>query len=272
MSKFRKQKLYFCQLKADFFKDHPHDILASLPGGREALLLYLELLLESAGHGGHLLFSEDKPFTPELISAKFRTPMEVVNQSLALLEQLELLMWDDNREIILPQFSKYVGCKTNEAVERAERRANEARRRLEGVKETSERVWRRNDTSGREKPQGAVSDAQEKMISEVPDVDEVVKQYCTVAGAATHAKGGRPLNEDLVREWYATMLASGWKDTNNKDVTPVWRQKLAWFCYDEAKKRRDREARQAEEEAKEKAEEEAEWQRQNRLMMVESYD
>ena len=115
MSKFQTSRYYFCQLKEDFFKSHPHDVLRGMEGGREALLLYVELLLESAGHDGHLLFSEHMPFTPELIAAKFQTPIEIVKRSLELLGTLELVVKTESGELILPKFGKYVGSRTNMA-------------------------------------------------------------------------------------------------------------------------------------------------------------
>lgn len=115
MSKFQNSRYYFCQLKEDFFKSHPHDVLRGMEGGREALLLYVELLLESAGHDGHLLFSEHMPFTPELIAAKFQTPIEIVKRSLELLGMLELVIKTESGELILPKFAKYVGSRTNMA-------------------------------------------------------------------------------------------------------------------------------------------------------------
>lgn len=115
MSKFQKSRYYFCQFKKDFFKDHPHDVVRSLNGGREAMLLYIELLLESAGHEGHLLFNDHMPFTPELISAKFQTPIEIVERSLEILESVDLVTRDESGELIIKEFHKYVGSRTNMA-------------------------------------------------------------------------------------------------------------------------------------------------------------
>ena len=124
MSKFQKSRYYFCQFKKDFFKDHPHDVIRSFEGGREAMLLYIELLLESAGHEGHLLFNDHMPFTPELIAAKFQTPIEVVKRSLEILESVEIVTRDESGELILKDFHKYVGSRTNMADYMANREAS----------------------------------------------------------------------------------------------------------------------------------------------------
>ena len=140
MSKFQKSRYYFCQLKEDFFKSHPHDVLRGMEGGREALLLYIELLLESAGHDGHLLFNDHMPFTPELISAKFQTPIEVVKSSLNLLGMLELVVKTESGELILPKFAKYVGSKT----EMADYMANRREKKDEGLQEDKEGITKDN--------------------------------------------------------------------------------------------------------------------------------
>ena len=141
MSKFQKSRYYFCQLKEDFFKSHPHDVLRGMEGGREALLLYIELLLESAGHEGHLLFNDHMPFTPELISAKFQTPIEVVKSSLDLLGMLELVVKTESGELILPKFAKYVGSKT----EMADYMANRREKKDEGLQEDKEGITKDNN-------------------------------------------------------------------------------------------------------------------------------
>ena len=141
MSKFQKSRYYFCQLKEDFFKSHPHDVLRGMEGGREALLLYIELLLESAGHDGHLLFNDHMPFTPELISAKFQTPIGIVEHSLEVLMSLELIIKTDSGELILPKFAKYVGSKT----EMAEYMANWREKKEEGLQKDKGEITKDNN-------------------------------------------------------------------------------------------------------------------------------
>lgn len=151
MSTYLQQRYYFVQIKKDFFKDHPHDIIRNIPNGREALLLYLELLLESSGHNGKLMHDEETPMTDEDIALKFNTPIDIIQDSFRILEKHKLLTRTESGEIILLKFEKYVGSKTNAADFMATRR-NEKKQKdnnvdTKGEQEVNKRVTKGNNVS-----------------------------------------------------------------------------------------------------------------------------
>ena len=64
-------KYYWLKLKCDFFKRHDIRIIQGMDNGREIVLFYIKLLLESIDHEGALRFSKEKPYTNGKIDGIF---------------------------------------------------------------------------------------------------------------------------------------------------------------------------------------------------------
>ena len=62
------RKFYWLKLKHDFFKRHDIRILEEMENGKDYILFYLKLLLESISHEGQLRFSETIPYNEKMLS------------------------------------------------------------------------------------------------------------------------------------------------------------------------------------------------------------
>ena len=76
------------KLHRDFFKRHDIRIIEDMPDGKEAVLFYLKLMLESVDHEGALRFSEEVPYTESMLASVTGTGIEVVRSSLRLFTEL----------------------------------------------------------------------------------------------------------------------------------------------------------------------------------------
>lgn len=102
-------KYYWLKMRRDFFKRHDLQILENLPDGKELVLFYVKLLVESVDHNGELRYSETKPYTPEMLATITRTTPEFAAQALEILADLELIKDADDGTILLPHALDLIG-------------------------------------------------------------------------------------------------------------------------------------------------------------------
>ena len=50
MAEYNKERFYWLKLKRDFFKRHDIRIIEAMPNGKDYVLYYLELMVESIDH------------------------------------------------------------------------------------------------------------------------------------------------------------------------------------------------------------------------------
>lgn len=106
MAEYNKESLYFVKLPKDFFQSHYMRILESMPNGKDYELLYLKLMLESVSHGGWLRFSEEIPYTIDLISGLTNTPIDTARVGLEVLVNLGLIEKRENQSLFIPEIPK----------------------------------------------------------------------------------------------------------------------------------------------------------------------
>ena len=79
-----EKKYYWLKLKRDFFKRHDIRIIEEMPNGKEYLLFYLKLLVESIDHEGELRFSDTIPYNEQMLSVVTNTNVDIVRSALKL--------------------------------------------------------------------------------------------------------------------------------------------------------------------------------------------
>jgi len=132
MAEYSKEKLFFVKLPSDFFQGHRMRILEAIPSGKEYELIYLKLICESVSHNGYLRFSEDTPYTPEMIAAITGATVSEVNGALMALEKLELIQKTDNESIFIPAVPTMTGSTTEGAQRKQEQLARRKQSGSEG--------------------------------------------------------------------------------------------------------------------------------------------
>lgn len=115
-------KYFWLKLKKDFFKRHDIRIIEGMEDGHEIVLFYLKLMLESVDHNGELRFSEDIPYTPEMLATITDTQKDIVVKALETLSTFKLLIIGQDKTISLPKVSSMVGYETDWAKKKREYR------------------------------------------------------------------------------------------------------------------------------------------------------
>ena len=110
------QKYYWLKLKRDFFKRHDVRIIEEMPNGKDYILFYLKMLLESVDHEGRLRFSDTIPYNEQMLSVITHTNIDIVRSAMRVFMDLQLVDILDDQTIYMNEVEKLVGSETHEAV------------------------------------------------------------------------------------------------------------------------------------------------------------
>ena len=118
-------KYYWLKLHRDFFKRHDVRIIEELPNGKEYLLFYLKLLVESIDHEGSLRFSDTLPYNEQMLSVVTNTNIDVVRSAMKLFIDLKMMSVYDDQTIYMNEVEKMIGSETKWAEKKRLQRAKE---------------------------------------------------------------------------------------------------------------------------------------------------
>lgn len=120
-----EKKYYWLKLKRDFFKRHDIRIIEELPNGKEYILLYLKLLLESIDHQGELRFSDTVPYNEQMLSVITNTNIDIVRSAMKMFVELNMIEMFDDQTIYMAEVEKLIGSETRWAEKKRIQRAKE---------------------------------------------------------------------------------------------------------------------------------------------------
>ena len=106
------KKYYWLKLKRDFFKRHDIKIVESMPNGKDYILFYLKLLLESIDHEGTLRFSETIPYNEQMLSVVTDTNIDIVRSAMKIFIELNMMTVFDDQTIYMAEVQKLIGSET----------------------------------------------------------------------------------------------------------------------------------------------------------------
>lgn len=103
------KKFYWLKLKRDFFKRHDIRIVEDMPNGKDYILFYLKLLVESVDHNGELRFSETIPYNEQMLSTITNTNLDIVRAAMKVFASLDMIEVIDDGTIYLTQVMSMIG-------------------------------------------------------------------------------------------------------------------------------------------------------------------
>jgi predicted phage replisome organizer len=109
------KKYYWLKLKRDFFKRHDIRIIEEMPNGKDYILFYLKLLLESIDHEGNLRFSDAIPYNEQMLSVVTNTNIDIVKSAMSLFIELNMIEVFDDQTIYMNEVEKLIGSETDSA-------------------------------------------------------------------------------------------------------------------------------------------------------------
>lgn len=109
------KKFYWLKLKKDFFKRHDIRIIEAMPNGKDYLLFYLKMMLESIDHEGELRFNELIPYNESMLSTITNTNIDVVKSAMKIFTQLNMIDILDDQTIYMNEVNAMIGNETDSA-------------------------------------------------------------------------------------------------------------------------------------------------------------
>lgn len=107
-----EKKYYWLKLKRDFFKRHDIRIIEEMPNGKDYILFYLKLLLESIDHEGSLRFSDAIPYNEQMLSVVTNTNVDIVKAAMKLFIDLKMIEVFDDQTIYMNEVEKLIGSES----------------------------------------------------------------------------------------------------------------------------------------------------------------
>ena len=105
----KTKKYYWLKLDRNFFKRHDIQVIESMENGKDYVLFYLKLLVESIDHEGQLRFNETIPYDEKMLSIITNTNIDIVRQAIKLFTNLNLMEVFDDKTIYLSETQKMLG-------------------------------------------------------------------------------------------------------------------------------------------------------------------
>ena len=103
------KKYYWLKLKRDFFKRHDIRIIEEMPNGKDYILFYLKLLLESIDHEGTLRFSDAIPYSEQMLSVVTNTNIDIVRSAMKIFTELNMMDILDDGTFFMAEVNKMIG-------------------------------------------------------------------------------------------------------------------------------------------------------------------
>lgn len=110
-----EKKRYWLKLNKDFFKSPHMKVIKNMPNGKDYVLFYLCLMLESIETVGHLRFSDLVPYSEEMLASITETNVDIVRSAVKIFCQLGLMQKLDDGTIFMTQVASMTGKETESA-------------------------------------------------------------------------------------------------------------------------------------------------------------
>jgi predicted phage replisome organizer len=226
------KKYYWLKLKRDFFKRHDIQIIEDLPNGKEYVLFYLKLLVESIDHEGELRFSETVPYNDQMLASITRTNIDIVRTAVKLFAELGMMDKLDDGTLHMMQTNSMLGDETAWA---EKKRIYRDKKRLEvGQKRTlSDKSIELEKEIELEKDINTNMEPVNRKRFTKPTIEDI-RSYCTERKnkvnperfLAYYDANGWKVGKNAMKDWQAAIRTWETNGTNNspQKSLPVHKQ------------------------------------------------
>ena len=122
------KKFYWLKLKRDFFKRHDIRIVEDMPNGKDYILFYLKMLVESVDHEGKLRFSDTIPYNEQMLSTITNTNLDIVRAAMKIFTSLNMIEIIDDGTIFMNETMKMIGSAADNDNANRQRRFREKKK------------------------------------------------------------------------------------------------------------------------------------------------
>ena len=220
-----EKRFYWLKLKRDFFKRHDIRIIEEADNGKDYILFYLKLLLESIDHEGTLRFSDTVPYNEKMLAIVTNTNIDVVRSAMKLFIELQMIEILDDETIYMSGVQKLIGSAVDNDNANRVRRCREKQKSL-ALQNVTDTVTKCNESKSidieididieKEKEIEGIKAPQKRLGK--PTIEEV-QAYCDERNNGVDAQ-----------RWFDYYEANGWKVGKNpmkdwKAAVRTWERK-----------------------------------------------
>lgn len=188
----KNKRYYWLKLKRDFFKRHDIRIIESMPNGKDYILFYLKLLCESVDHEGNLRFSDQIPYSEDMLATITNTNVDVVRSAIKIFTELGMMDIYDDGTYFMNEVDKLIGSESYWAEKKRLQREQERPLLLDNVQPMSNESptcpSKSKSKSKIESKNKSKSIEKEKRKRFSPPTLEEVKAYCMERGNQVDAE------------------------------------------------------------------------------------
>ena len=116
------ERYYWLKLDRGFFKRHDIAVIEDMPNGKDYVLFYLKLMLESVDHEGALRFSDTIPYNEQMLASVTHTNIDIVRAAMKLLIELGMVEVFDDKTLFMAEVAKLLDSETYAARRKREQR------------------------------------------------------------------------------------------------------------------------------------------------------
>lgn len=109
------KKKYWLKLNKDFLKSPQIKVIKGMPNGKDYIIFYLALMLESIETVGHLRFTSLVPYNAEMLASVTDTNVDIVRSATKVFCELDLMRIFEDGTIFMPQVPEMTGKECDSA-------------------------------------------------------------------------------------------------------------------------------------------------------------
>lgn len=112
MADYNHERYFWLKLNRNFFKRHDIQIIEAMPNGKDYVLFYLKLMVESIDHEGELRFSQTIPYNEEMLATITNTNIDIVRTAIKILTELGMIEILADKTIYMTEVNALIGSQT----------------------------------------------------------------------------------------------------------------------------------------------------------------
>ena len=116
------KKYYWLKLKKDFFKRNDIQIIEAMPNGKDYILFYLKMLVESVDHEGVLKFNDTIPYNETMLATITNTNIDIVRCAMKVFTELKMIDLLEDKTIYMTEVEKMLGTESYWAEQKRKQR------------------------------------------------------------------------------------------------------------------------------------------------------
>lgn len=127
-----ERKKYWLKLDKDFLKSPQMKVIRNMPNGKDYIIFYLSLMLESVETVGHLRFTSLVPYNADMLASVTDTNVDIAEKAIKIFCELGMMQIFDDGTIFMTEVPKITGkeCESAERVRKYRLKQQEESKRM----------------------------------------------------------------------------------------------------------------------------------------------